>query len=120
MAQEIVKAAANFIHTLMMTANNHMQINSPATIVHEMISDLAIACGHDAPPHMEIVADDPQAFFMFMTRLTAQLIRSEVERDERGRHACMRLILEAYTGILEQAEKDAQTRHEPHGLRIQL
>jgi len=87
MAQEIVKAAATFIHTLMMIASNHMQINSPATIVHEMISDLAIACGYDATPRMGIVADDPQAFFMFMTRLTAQLISAELEKDEQGRSA---------------------------------
>jgi|GEM_PF-6008647 len=102
MAQAIVKSAAYFIQTLMFNANNHMQINSPATVVHEAISKLAIACGHDAPPRMEIRANNPIAFFMFMTRLTAQLISADVEEDERGRNACMRLILQAYTGTLEQ------------------
>jgi len=101
-SQAIVKSTAHFIQTLMFNANNHMQINSPATIVHETISDLAISCGHDAPPRMEIVADDPKAFFMFMTRLAAQLISADVEGDERGRNACMRLILQAYTGTLDQ------------------
>jgi len=102
MSQAIVKSAAHFIETLMFNANNCMQVNSPATAVHEAISELAIAYGDDAPPRMEIIANDPQAFFMFMTRLTAQLIIAELEEDERGRNACMRLIIAAYLGILEQ------------------
>jgi len=102
MSQEVVKSAAHFIGTLMFRANDHMQINSPATVVHEAISRLAIACGYEAPPRMEIVTSNPIAFFMFMTRLTAQLISAAVEEDECGKNACVRLIIETYTGVLEQ------------------